>query len=315
MQSAEELRAVLSDDQSKYVDPYWTLVGYFNSLRELGGASRLIDDDIPARLELLAQRSRGKPREILRPLELTSRIGPEQVPAILLELERLMSAPGAVDTLLATNMIQVGVDVDRLGLMVVAGQPKTSAEYIQATSRVGRASPGLVITVLNWARPRDTSHYERSRAYHATLYRHVEGATLTPFSARSRDRALAGVLVAMLRLGRDGWSGNQDAVRYADTDPVTIAARRFISERVTALDPDETVDTEADIRRLQDVWEQMAGAQNGLQYANPFHQATSSKVLLHAAEEMKEDEEGFRVLSSLRDVEAETDLRLVSRQA
>ena len=92
-------------------------------------------------------------------------------------------------------MISVGVDVQRLGLMVVAGQPKTTAEYIQATSRVGRAAPGLVCTVFNWARPRDLSHYERFEHYHATFYQQVEALSVTPFAPRALDRGLTGVLV------------------------------------------------------------------------------------------------------------------------
>ena len=99
--------------------------------------------------------------------------------------------------LLATNMVSVGVDVKRLGLMVVAGQPKSTSEYIQATSRVGRTFPGLVCTVFNWARPRDLSHYERFEHYHATFYQHVEGLSVTPFAARALDRGLSAVLVAL----------------------------------------------------------------------------------------------------------------------
>src|SRR5690606_22841713 len=111
-----------------------------------------------------------------------------------------------LDILLSSNMISVGVDVDRLGLMVVSGQPKTTAEYIQATSRVGREHPGLVIQVYNWIRPRDISHYERFLHYHATFYRHVEATSVSPFSERARDRALPAVLVAYSRLGNPAWS-------------------------------------------------------------------------------------------------------------
>jgi len=314
LQTAMELRVRASlGSGAEHVDPYWTLVGYFNSLRELGGASRLIDDDIRARIELLAQRAGLSARPLANPQELTSRVGPERVPEILMELEQVMDSGRAVDTLLATNMIQVGVDVDRLGLMVVAGQPKTSAEYIQATSRVGRAAPGLVVTVLNWTRPRDISHYERFVAYHAALYRHVEGASLTPVSARSRDRALPGVVVAMLRLSRDGWAGNQEAVRFTATDGMVSEARRFMVERAMTLDPDEARDTEMDFVRLLDVWERLADPSIGLQYANPFRQKVKGKVLLKSAEEAQPEDDGFRVLNSLRDVETESELRLVSR--
>ena len=273
----------------------------------------MVDDDIPARIELLAQRSGVTPRAIVNPQELTSRVGPERVPEILKELEQPMDSGRAVDTLLATNMIQVGVDIDRLGLMVVAGQPKTSAEYIQATSRVGRVAPGLVLTVLNWTRPRDISHYEQFTAYHAALYRHVEGASLTPFSARSRDRALPGVLVAMVRLGRDGWASNQDAVLFSGSDPLVREARSFLVERAGILDPDEAGDTDLELVRLADVWERLADRSAGLQYATPFRQKAKGKVLLKSAEEARADDEGFRILNSLRDVETESELRLVSR--
>ena len=105
-----------------------------------------------------------------------------------------------MDVLLATNMVSVGVDVQRLGLMVVNGQPKTTAEYIQATSRVGRRFPGLVCTVLNWARPRDLSHYESFEHYHATFYRHVEALSVTPYAPRAVDRGLTGMIASLIRL-------------------------------------------------------------------------------------------------------------------
>ena len=106
-----------------------------------------------------------------------------------------------MDYAIATNMISVGLDIQRLGLMVVLGQPKTHSEYIQATSRVGRddARPGLVVTILNVHKPRDRSHYERFRHYHETFYRSVEVASVTPYSARALDRGFAGAMVALAR--------------------------------------------------------------------------------------------------------------------
>ena len=99
-------------------------------------------------------------------------------------------------------MLQVGVDVDRLGLMLVVGQPKNTAEYIQASSRVGRQAsrPGLVVTLGNWARPRDLAHFEQFRHYHETFYAQVEALSVTPFSATSLDRGLDGVLVSAARV-------------------------------------------------------------------------------------------------------------------
>lgn len=187
-------------------DPWMTMVGYFNSLRELGGARRFIEDDVRSRLRRAERRGLAR-RSSMALRELTSRVASSEITPILDELSRRFDpeapedAPRPIDIVLATNMISVGVDVPRLGLMVAVGQPKATAEYIQATSRVGRSDdgPGLVITLYNWFRPRDLSHYESFEHYHATFYRHVEALSVTPFSPRALDRALTAVLVAALR--------------------------------------------------------------------------------------------------------------------
>ncbi len=192
-------------------DPYMTLVGYFNALRELGGARRLIEDEVRNRLSKYSSRKRVDETEGLfadreidyEPVELTSRVDTAGVSAAKNKLGLFHSEPDPADVAIATNMISVGLDITRLGLMVVFGQPKTSAEYIQASSRVGRDPqyPGLIVTILNVHKPRDRSHYERFAAYHESFYRSVEATSVTPFSPRALDRGLAASLVALSRLG------------------------------------------------------------------------------------------------------------------
>jgi hypothetical protein len=197
-------------------DPYMTMLGYFNSLRELGGSRRIIEDEVSTRLNSYGTRMRHGEEEGLfcerkinyEVLELTSRVSTDKVA----DAKRLLALPFSekdhVDVAIATNMISVGLDISRLGLMVVLGQPKMSAEYIQATSRVGRDvrgapsdKPGLVVTILNLHRPRDRSHFERFACYHETFYRSVEATSVTPFSPRALDKGLAGALISLARQG------------------------------------------------------------------------------------------------------------------
>jgi hypothetical protein len=220
-------------------DPYMTLVGYYNSLRELGGAIRLLEDDVKARMTVLSRRDKVKwPwRSIYKTDQLTSNKKAEEVPEILRQLEFEFSLGEVdpktrpIDVLLASNMISVGVDIDRLAVMVVTGQPKTTAEYIQATSRVGRQSPGLVVCVYNWSRPRDTSHFERFRSYHSSLYRFVEATSVTPFSSRARDKALQGILSAMVRLGDSGMTPEANADKLDRYGAKVTEAVAFLTAR------------------------------------------------------------------------------------
>ncbi len=222
--ASEHLYCDEAYDQAK-TDPYKTIVGYFNSLRELGGMRRLVDDEVYARVRKLDQRtplgvSAGRylrQRAIGDPIELTSRVRTSDITRDKARLDTRFDeherdkAAGSlpadalkpVDVLLASNMISVGVDIDRLGLMIVAGQPKTTSEYIQATSRVGRDDdrPGFVLTVYNIHKPRDRSHYEHFMAYHESFYRYVEAQSVTPFSLPAIDRALASVVVGLVRHG------------------------------------------------------------------------------------------------------------------
>lgn len=225
-------------------DPYMTMVGYFNSLRELGGMKRLAEDDVQTRSYRVQMSMVERPalaqRSISNIRELTSRVSSQDIPKYLDNLEikfksEFDTATGkyvtrwqegdtrAIDVVLATNMLSVGVDVNRLGLMAVNGQPKGTAEYIQATSRVGRSFPGLVCTVLTWARPRDLSHYETFEHYHATFYKHVEAQSVTPFSPRAMDRGLTGAFLSLVRLENDEFSPNEGAGQLNISNQVEIS--------------------------------------------------------------------------------------------
>ena len=224
-------------------DPYLTTVGYFNSLRELGGMKRLSEDDVQTRSYRVQMSLVDRPglaqRSVKNIDELTSRVSSSDIPKNLDRLEVKFKSKydpttkrfavdwsegdlRSVDIVLATNMLSVGVDVNRLGLMVVNGQPKGTAEYIQATSRVGRSFPGLVCTVLTWARPRDLSHYESFEHYHATFYKHVEAQSVTPFSPRALDRGLTGTAISLLRLRENDFNPNAGAGSLTDSNQSNV---------------------------------------------------------------------------------------------
>jgi hypothetical protein len=225
-------------------DAYMTLAGYFNSLRELG-MRRLVEDDVHTRALAIEERvpasHRGahpwaKGREVAMPVELTSREKAGAIKAAKDRLGKHFTESGRVDVLLASNMISVGVDIDRLGLMVIAGQPKTTSEYIQASSRVGRQTPGLVVTCFNVRRPRDRSHHERFAAYHESFYRFVEAPSLTPFSGPALDRGLTGTLLSMVRLGDPAMTPATSAMQIEAHRPQALGAAAAIAARAGRAD-------------------------------------------------------------------------------
>jgi hypothetical protein len=188
-------------------DPWWTLLAFYNSIRELGGAKTLFDADIRSRLKFLFNRA-GAPSENRRHLriveELTSRLSQPEIVAMLeklnVSLER--DAASCFDACLASNIIEVGVDIDRLSVMAVVGQPKTTSSYIQITGRVGRRwwdRPGLILTTYNPGKSRDRSHFEQFHSYHRRLYERVEPTTATPFALSAIKRAAAGVFLSWVR--------------------------------------------------------------------------------------------------------------------
>ncbi|WP_370374936.1 DISARM system helicase DrmA [Candidatus Chloroploca sp. Khr17] len=321
----------LYQDYGVHADPWMTLVGYFNAMRELGGMRRLVEDDVRSRLNQTDKRGLARRRSPALE-ELTSRKGATDIPRILDLLEvrfdpandaqreaarkrgAKVELPNPLDVLLATNMISVGVDVKRLGLMVVSGQPKTTAEYIQATSRVGRTYPGLVCTIFNWSRPRDLSHYEQFEHYHATFYQQVEALSVTPFAAQALRRGLAALLVTLIRLLGDEFNANDRAGRLVASHPYAIEAIRILAERAALITGRRElgVEVEQTLRALLDSWREQAGRTTGgrvLGY-KPKKDGLTVGLLKHTEAGRWED---FTCLNSLRDVEPGVGLILDDR--
>jgi len=314
-------------------DAYMTLVGYFNSLRELGGSRRIVEDEVRTRLAEYSRRRRSEPSDDLfvdrqisyDALELTSRVPTDKVAEAKRRLALPFSHAEHVDVALATNMISVGLDIVRLGLMLVLGQPKTSAEYIQATSRVGRDEhrPGLVVTLLNIHKPRDRSHFERFEAFHQSFYRSVEAASVTPYSPRALDRALAAALIAH---ARQGWNqltpagGAQEILRerqHLDAVAQHIAERA--GEHDSQLTPQERAALHASVlnrsRALLDDWHRIAERArqegSGVQYQREA--ATPSRRLLRdfldpELANLEPVYRRFRANRSMRDVEPSVEI-------
>ena len=296
-------------------DPYMTLVGYFNSLRDLGGMRRLVEDDVSTRLIRADERGLARRYDPLLK-ELTSRMPSDGIRPLLDQLAvrfsgtRAKGSPPPIDVLLATSMIAVGVDVPRLGVMVVANQPKSTAEYIQATSRVGRAAPGLVFTVFNWARPRDLSHYERFDHFHANVYRHVEALSVTPFAERAIDRGLTGVLVALVRDLERAYNGNLRAQDFDRHGQLADHVVRFLKRRsAVAADNATRHRVEEQLEARLDLWARERGVPaRRLAYDKP-RRSDDVAGLLHRPEEGRWRQ--TTCPTSLRDVEPGIQLQLL----
>lgn len=310
--------AELASHHSEAVDPYMSALCYFNALRELGGARRIVEDEVRAGLSNYGeQRQRILPkaqpfinRSIGEPLELTSRVGTDDVAEAKRRLELAFSqSQDHVDVALATNMISVGLDITRLGLMLVQGQPKTAAEYIQATSRVGRDPnrPGLVLAVLNLHKPRDRMHFEQFAHFHESFYRAVEATSVTPWSARAMDRALAAVVVALTRHLKPHLTPSGAAREIAENGELQNEVIEYLVDRSGASVVGGPDALREEIASLFKVWatlvEQQTDAGGGFVY-----DSRDEKGLLHAplAKELAElDQKYHRFIAgwSMRDVE------------
>lgn len=345
----------LFDERGAAAEPYMTLVDYFSATRELAGMRRYLEDDVTTRITN-PQKDSGYPRRATRGLrigELTSRISSSDIANTLtrlavpfdaqrdttlgkVEFAKLAQAADkqgkklpyrefAYDVVLATSMLQVGVDVGRLGLMLIVGQPKNTAEYIQASSRVGRESekPGLVVTLSNRARPRDMAHYEQFEHYHDTFYAHVEALSVTPFSDAALERGLTGLLVSAARvieapfapensLSSEAHLGAGKISNVARRKAVDTLVQRLADRMaIAADDPAAAVSALSKLVLRLDEWTEQADAVHG---ALTYHKATLPGQFVTPLLVSPEDSSGdassrlFQVANSMREVQPEIDL-------
>lgn len=326
LSGAEAESVGLAQNEKEAADPYLTVLAYFNALRELGGARRIVEDEIRYHVASYGDKRQrvvppGSPfanRAMRLPLELTSRVSTDDVALAKERLARAVIRPDgatddeSIDVALATNMISVGLDITRLGLMVVQGQPKTAAEYIQATSRVGRLSkkPGLVVTLLNLHKPRDRTHYEQFRAFHSSFYRAVEATSVTPFAPRALDRALAAIVVSAARHVDPDLSPSNAVRRLATHPDVRQSVINNLRERAetAGIDANTITRSLSRVDRLFDCWQQVADNQTATGGTFTYDGSAAQSRLLQypldlATQTLDPAHQEFVAARSMRDVE------------
>jgi hypothetical protein len=294
-------------------DPWWTLLAFYNSLRELGGAKTLFDSDIRSRLKFMFNRENVQPDD-RRPLriveELTSRLSQPAIVEMMEKLSNPCTNRQVVDACLASNIIEVGIDIDRLSFMGVVGQPKSTSTYIQVTGRVGRRwqeRPGLVLTIYNPGKSRDRSHFEQFHSYHRRLYERVEPTTATPFAISTLQRALAGVLITWARQ-----NCNSPVHNKTDYDVHVEEAIRLLTDR------SQFVETPVDHQRTIMEMERLKNVLSSKWDANPqsweaFPQSPTGEYLIlwpgqFATQQQKS--RGVQVPSSMRQVDSNAKLSI-----
>lgn len=324
-------------DKNTNKDDFWTLLCYYNTTRELGTARTLLDGLVLQDLNNLSFFNDGKSRDNIYYEELTGQTKASDLvrtfeslgkPAFDENGEKLRRESSSLppDIALATNMISVGVDIDRLNLMLVVGQPKLTSEYIQASSRVGRQSPGLVVSLYNSLRSRDRSYYEQFKQYHDSFYKFVEPTGVTPFADAARERALHGVVVTILRNTIKELRSEKDVKNIIDSasSDLEIKAdieneinniKAFLSKRADSIknpgmeSEEEAIQSEID-SFIQDYWISQAqtverNKSESFVYGNKFivqRPAATERRLLKSFEQLSSDN-AKRTMTSMRSVD------------
>ncbi|MCI1130329.1 DEAD/DEAH box helicase [Stenotrophomonas maltophilia] len=294
-------------------DAYWTVLAYLNSRRELGRTITAASQEIPDRMKAIAS-AEDDVRRVEQVMELSSQMASDMGDAIRTLARRGDDRAPAVDFVPCTSIISVGVDVDRLGLMLVNGQPKLTSEYIQASSRVGRSrsAPGLVVALYSPAKPRDRSHYEDFRAYHDAFYRFVEPTSVTPYAPPARKRTIHSAIIAMIRHATTHRANDQaGSVRFED--PEVGALLSAFLQRIRLADPTEAVEVEREVQAFIEVWDEQSQAGAQVYYTNPGPQFVGRALALVRDYGDPPAEGLYEAMRSVRNVDPDVHLKPVAR--
>jgi superfamily II DNA/RNA helicase len=309
----------LDVDSPFLLDPYWTIVGYYNSLKELAKASMWANAEIKERYNNIYKMYKDKNLTVSYKrleqannfVELTSRADSNTITKDLKRLENGNCSDEygnkSLDFCFATNMISVGVDIDRLGLMVINGQPKTTSEYIQASSRVGRNdnNPGLVFTLYVNTKTRDRSHFEMFQDYHSKIYSKVEPTSVTPFSEPLIRRVLHTVVISLVEYFR--LEKNIPLYRVPSEDLIK-KIDSLILERVKKINPEAIDDVKKMLKNIFEKWDI-----NRYDCFEDRSKSSDKKPLIYRAgmnvTKQREDE-SFKLMMSMRSVDKESIIKL-----
>lgn len=305
------------------VDQYFTIVGYFNALKDLGSSATVITDRVELysnslrlhKFKIIAEKANIEKISIYSYNELTSRKSSKEIKDTLEELEIKYPDERAYSYLLASSMLSVGIDISRLGVMTVYGQPKTTAEYIQATSRVGRRFPGIVMPLYSGMRSRDKSHYEQFIYYHQTFYRQVEPTSVTPFSFRAIEKALHSVYVALIRHKVPDMRGNSDVVNYRKDNPEVMKIKQLILKRIYNIDNTAYEYAKGWLERFELLWEKAVKSKgDNFYYTLKGSMPDMTYTLLVEAE--KDNLSDLpSTLNALRNVDSSSNVYILDRQS
>lgn len=307
------------------IDQFYTFIGYFNTLKELGSNSIIISDRISAEIKYLATYKFRKEAEqvnmkiggsnadipsYFKTNELTSRNSAQEIKLVLERLAVKFTSNDCYDYVMASNMLSTGIDIDRLGVMCVYGQPKSNSEYIQATGRVGRTNPGLVISLYNSMRSRDKSFYEQFGYYHSTLYKYVEATSVTSYSPRAVEKALHCAMMAVVRHTVPKYNPNLSACLFRRDDKEVEQIKQAILRRVEQIEPRIRYYAEECLNYYLDCW---AGLAESLPNKLVFADYRNEDVALYRSADNQSGSDIPTILNSVRNVEPVANVFFIKR--
>ncbi len=299
----------------RFIDPYWTIVSYYNSLRDVGRAYNDVGARLKETLESLHHRYKMHPalgfnyRGLdYRASELTSRVPSHEIKQVLDKLSQSFvlgknektgnrQVENTIDLVLATNMLSVGIDISRLNIMLMNGQPRNIAEYIQASSRVGREKKGLVINLMDPNKAREKSLFENYLSINSAYYQHVEPLSVTPYTEITLEKMLKSLLITHVR-HMQGRASNSDAVNYENGDFLKV--KELLMKRIQ--DPTQKAYAEQLLIKLNDKWVQKATEITSLQYKN------KSKGLIDPSDMFNSD---WNLMESMREVDTSSIIKII----